>query len=178
MLHIPYDLVTLEGGKISSREGDLIYADDLVNGVIDFALKEVRKRHKDWDEKRIQQSARNIALSSIKFGMLNHDNNKPIVFNPEKALDFEGETGPYVQYAHARICSIFRKHGKDIDYDIDYSLLNKDEEIKLIALSVHDEPSVHRSAVAAGCDGFVLKRTIAEELLPVVERLLPRPRGA
>ena len=76
--------------------------------------------------------------------MLNQDNNKAIVFNPEKAMDFEGETGPYVQYAHARICSIFRKYGKDIadfdkdydkdsDKDIDYSLLNNDAEMQLIS---------------------------------------------
>ncbi|MCK5026770.1 MAG: arginine--tRNA ligase [Nanoarchaeota archaeon] len=136
-VHVPYDLVTLEGGKISSREGVLIYADELVEDVISFAEKEVKKRHDDWDKERTGQSAKKIALSSVKFGMLNQDNNKAIVFNPGKAMDFEGETGPYVQYAHARICSIFRKSGKDIaDFDkkdIDYSLLNHDAEMQLIS---------------------------------------------
>lgn len=135
-VHVPYDLVTLEGGKISSREGALIYADELVEDVISYAEEEVKKRHDDWDKERIRQSARKIALSSVKFGMLNQDNNKAIVFNLQKAMDFEGETGPYVQYAHARICSIFRKYGKDITdkvSEIDYSLINHDAEMQLIS---------------------------------------------
>ncbi len=115
--HLPYDLVMLEGGKISSREGELILAEDFVGDVIETAAKEVKKRHEDWGEEQVEKAARSIALAGIKFSMLSIDSYKSMIFNLEKALDFEGETGPYLQYAHARICSIEEKynemHGKD-----------------------------------------------------------------
>ena len=132
--HIPYDLVMLEGGKISSREGELILAEEFLNEVIKYAEKEVKKRHRDWKKSDIEKSAKNISLAGVKFGMIAHDNNKPIIFSIEKALDFEGETGPYIQYAHARICSILRKHGKKINEKANLDLLTVQEEKNLVSM--------------------------------------------
>ncbi len=131
--HLPYELVNLEGGKISSREGELILAMQLINDVIIFAKKEVKKRHSDWNDKEVEKTAESIALAGIKFRMLSQDNNKPIVFSVEKVLDFEGETGPYIQYAHARICSILRNCKKDVK-NADLSLLTTTEDKKIISI--------------------------------------------
>lgn len=131
--HLPYGLVMLESGKISSREGELILASELMNTLFLSASKEVKLRHNDWTDKEIKESANKIALAAVKFTMINQDSNKPIIFNTNKALDFEGETGPYIQYAHARICSIIKKHDKKINKQIDYSLFN-DAEHSIIKL--------------------------------------------
>lgn len=122
-VHIPYGLVNLPGGKISSREGELIYAEELVDEVIESAYKEIRKRH-DISESEAKERAKAIGMAALKFSFLNQDNNKEIIFDKEKSLSFEGETGPYVQYAYARICSIFSKHGSNPD-NADISLLKE-----------------------------------------------------
>ncbi|MFT4304871.1 MAG: arginine--tRNA ligase [Candidatus Woesearchaeota archaeon] len=134
--HIPYDLVNLEGGKISSREGELILAIDFIEEIKNNALIEVKKRD---NVENSEETAKDIALSAIRFGFLNYDNNKSIIFNMKKALDFEGETGPYIQYSYARISSILNKLNIDVDEfinninSIDYSLLNEDIESELIS---------------------------------------------
>jgi len=107
--HIPYGLVNLKGGKISSREGELIYAEELVEDVIETAKEAIIKRHSDLSEKDLVKRAQAIGLAALKFSFLNQDNNKEIIFDKESSLNFEGETGPYVQYAYARIASIMRK---------------------------------------------------------------------
>jgi arginyl-tRNA synthetase len=71
--------------------------------------EETRKRREDWDEPRVAAAAWTIAEGAMKFGMLKQDNDRPIVFDMEAALSFDGFTGPYVQYAHARLSSILAK---------------------------------------------------------------------
>lgn len=110
--HIAYELVRLEGGKMSSREGNVITYTELFDEMIAKTLSETRQRHPDWKEEKIVQTAKKLALAAIKFGMLNHDRNKVIAFNWERATSLEGETGPFVLYTYARGCSILRKAGK------------------------------------------------------------------
>jgi len=111
-VHIPYSLVNLKGGKISSREGELIFAEQLVEEVIEEAKNAILSRHKNLSQKEIGTRANKIGLSALKFSFLNQDNNKEIIFDKKTSLSFEGETGPYVQYTYARISSILRKAGK------------------------------------------------------------------
>ncbi|MFH1917040.1 MAG: arginine--tRNA ligase [Nanoarchaeota archaeon] len=139
--HLPYGLVTLEGGKISSREGELITAEDLIRQVKAYALSEVKARHPDWTKSRMTNSAEAIAMGGLKFFMILHDSNKQINFHLEKALEFEGETGPYIQYTHARISSILRKHKKKALGKVQYSLLSLPSEKELIKTLV-DYPQV------------------------------------
>jgi arginyl-tRNA synthetase len=135
--HIPFDLVTLEGGKISSREGELILAIDLIEEITQSAIIEIKKRGNIKNIEDIEETAKNIAISALKFGFLSYDNNKTIIFNMNKALDFEGETGPYIQYVYARICSILKKSDINIENikkeNINYSLLLNDFETKIIS---------------------------------------------
>lgn len=132
--HLPFELVMLEGGKISSREGELLLGLELVDKVTEYAVAEVKKRHDDWTEKEINESANNIALAGIKFAMIAQDNNKTILFNIKKALDFDGETGPYIQYSHARICSILRKNENGLNKNADLSLLNTADEKNIVSM--------------------------------------------
>jgi len=130
--HISYALVVLEEGKMASREGKVITYNEMMEKMMERVVKEVKTRHKEWSEKRIQQNAKAISLAAIKFGMLNRDNNKEIVFNWKRALALEGETGPYLQYSYARSKSILRK--VKTENRGDYSLLTEDVEKNLISL--------------------------------------------
>ena len=105
---------------------------DMKAKMMDHPIKETEKRHKDWNQSKIMKSAFALSNSAMKFSMLNHDTNKKIIFDMKKAMDFEGDTGPYVQYAHARCASILNKANIKLSDDIDFSLLDNPEEKKLI----------------------------------------------
>ncbi|HLD97183.1 MAG TPA: arginine--tRNA ligase [Candidatus Nanoarchaeia archaeon] len=147
--HLIYGLVMLPSGKMSSRAGTVVFYDDLRNELVALATEEVRKRHSGWKEPEVAAAARKIAFAALKFGMINRDNEKELVFDWEQAMKLEGETGPYVQYAYARICSIFRKHGKQLlqPDKADYAALSTTAEIKVIKL-VKAFPTVVSSAAA------------------------------
>jgi len=82
---------------------------------------------RDLDNK--EEIIRNVVFGAMKFSMLNQDSVKDIIFDYDQALSFDGETGPYVQYTHARICSLLRKYGKKITKNVNFSLLDKEKKI-------------------------------------------------
>ncbi|MEE9525790.1 MAG: arginine--tRNA ligase [Candidatus Woesearchaeota archaeon] len=145
-MHIPYGLVVLPEGKMSSREGTMVLFDELREKLITEAEKGIKSRHKDLTKKEIDKRKMQIAYSALKFSMINRENNKDIVFDWEKALDFEGETGPYIQYAHARISSILKKYGKAVQQKIKSAALDTDEDAKLILLLTKFPEKVEESA--------------------------------
>ncbi|MBS3116253.1 arginine--tRNA ligase [Candidatus Woesearchaeota archaeon] len=112
LYHLSYGMVNLPTGRMKSREGMVIDADDLMDEMALLAEREVRTRYRDLSEKEIKQRAEFIGLAAIKFFMLKTDATRDMVFNPEESLSFEGETGPYLQYTHARACSILEKAGR------------------------------------------------------------------
>ncbi len=138
LYHLNYGLVHLPSGRMKSREGTVIDADNLMDEISDLAEKEVRKRYKKLSEKEIKERAEFIGLGAIKFFMLRTDANKDIVFNPEESLSFEGETGPYLQYTHARSCSILRKalkeHKLKVTKKVNFESFGLEEEKALIKL--------------------------------------------
>ncbi len=130
--HLAYGMVNLPEGKMKSREGKVVDADDLMDEMIELAKKEILKRHKGLSQKEIDKRSEQIGLGAIKFYILKHDPMKDMMYNPEESIKFEGETGPYAQYAHTRISSILSK-GK-VPVKVDYSLLKDELELKLISL--------------------------------------------
>lgn len=132
--HLAFDEVRLPTGKMSSRTGVNILYDDMKDEIFDYTYKETVKRHPDWSAKKINEIVLALSIGALKFDFLSKDNNKVIVFDTKKACDFEGETGPYVQYAHVRCCSILEKYGKKITDDVDFSKLSNPKEEKLIKL--------------------------------------------
>ncbi|MBU7037305.1 MAG: arginine--tRNA ligase [Theionarchaea archaeon] len=111
--HLSYELVMLKGGKMSSRLGNIVFYDDLYSEVYEEALREVEKR--DIVQENKEETARMVSMGAIKFSMLRKDNNKVIVFDPKEAVNFEGQTGAYVQYAHARASRILEKDAYDLN---------------------------------------------------------------
>jgi arginyl-tRNA synthetase len=109
--HLSYELVMFEAGKMSSREGSIVTYDELVEKMREKAIEEVKKRNPGINEKKAREIANTIALGAMKYGMLKFDNNKVIVFDWEKMLEFEGDTGPYLQYACVRANKILQKYG-------------------------------------------------------------------
>ncbi|MBW2993097.1 arginine--tRNA ligase, partial [Candidatus Woesearchaeota archaeon] len=132
--HFAYGMVHLPSGRMKSREGNVVDADDIVSDMIKLAEKETRKRYRNLSAKEISKRAKQIGMSAIKFYMLKYDAIKDIVFDPEQSISFEGETGPYVQYAHARICSVLRKYKNKIPANINLGVLDTKEEKKIIVL--------------------------------------------
>ena len=144
--HLSYELVMLKEGKMSSRAGNIVLFSELLNNIKQKLVHEVSSRHKDWSDKDKKQAIDKISIAAIKFIMLNHENNKVITFDPEKALDFEGETGPYIQYAHARICSIMKKLGGNANKEFVSKVLSTKEEEKLITVLSNFEDIIDQAA--------------------------------
>ncbi len=144
--HLAHGMVYLPEGKMKSREGKVVDADNLVTEMVSIASEEVKKRYTDISEQDIKKRARQIGMGSIRFFILKYDPPKDFVFNPEESISFDGETGPYVQYAHARICSILEKYGKKVPANADFSLLKEKEEQLLIRFMFRFPATVEAAA--------------------------------
>lgn len=111
LVHFSYGMVELPNGKMKSREGTVVDADDLIAEMIKNARQtsEELGKFKDMDEMERQEIARTVGLGALKYFILKVDARKNMLFNPEESIDFNGNTGPFIQYTHARIRSIMRK---------------------------------------------------------------------
>ena len=111
LVHFSYGMVELPNGKMKSREGTVVDADDLIAAMIDDAFKtsEELGKFKDMTEAERKEIARIVGLGALKYFILKVDARKNMLFNPEESIDFNGNTGPFIQYTYARIRSILRK---------------------------------------------------------------------
>ncbi|MBN3037653.1 MAG: arginine--tRNA ligase [Candidatus Diapherotrites archaeon] len=110
--HLSYELVMLEEGKMRSREGQVVLYDDLAAEARRKALAAVNEKNPDLSDNEKQRVAESVAVGAMKYEMLRVSNNKTITFSWDRALDFNGESAPYIQYAHARAKRILEKSGK------------------------------------------------------------------
>ena len=136
LVHFSYGMVELPNGKMKSREGTVVDADDLVEGMIEQARRTMDEAGKNTDmsEAEKQEVARIVGLGALKYFLLKVDARKNMVFNPEESIDFNGNTGPFIQYTYARIRSILRKAqdagivlSEELPTDVEIS--TKEEEI-------------------------------------------------
>lgn len=111
LVHFSYGMVELPNGKMKSREGTVVDADDLIAGMIAEARHTVDEAGKfeDMDEVEKKEVARIVGMGALKYFLLKVDARKNMLFNPEESIDFNGNTGPFIQYTYARIRSILRK---------------------------------------------------------------------
>jgi arginyl-tRNA synthetase len=118
IFHLSYGMVELTTGKMKSREGTVVDADDLVDEMVATAEKHTKElgKVKDFSEEELKELYETLALGATKFYLLRVDPKKRMIFNPEESIDFHGFTGPFVQYTYARIQSILRKVASDIGY--------------------------------------------------------------
>lgn len=111
-VHIPFGLVSLEDGTMSTREGRVVFLEDVLNRAID-QTKEIIKE-KNVNTEYIDETAKMVGIGAVMFQELSNNRIKDYVFSWDKVLNFEGETGPYVQYTHARAASVLRKAGAEV----------------------------------------------------------------
>ena len=112
LVHFSYGMVELPNGKMKSREGTVVDADDLMEEMVKNAYevsKEMVKKLDDVSEEEARETARKVGLGALKYFILKVDARKNMLFNPEESIDFNGNTGPFIQYTYARISSILRK---------------------------------------------------------------------
>jgi arginyl-tRNA synthetase len=109
MKHISYGMVNLPSGKMKSREGTVVDADDLIEQVCELAEKELKKKSGKILKTELKKRSLAIALAAIKYLLLKIDIKKTMLFNPKESINFEGDTGPYLMYSYARASSILRK---------------------------------------------------------------------
>lgn len=132
LFHLSYGMVDLPSGKMKSREGTVVDADDLMQDMM-LTAKEISDEHgkvDGFDEDKKQELYNIIGLGALKYFILKVDPKKRIVFNPKESVDFQGNTGPFIQYTHARIQSILRQYESDLSVDIlDYKLQDKERDL-------------------------------------------------
>jgi len=135
--HFSYGMVELPQGKMKSREGTVVDADDLVTGMIEVSRKTSEELGKleGYTPEQAAETYKMIALGALKYFILKVDPKKSMLFNPEESIDFNGNTGPFIQYTYARIRSVLRKaadRGIPINQIIDGGLLIGAKELELI----------------------------------------------
>lgn len=126
-----YSFVSLPEGKMSTRKGVVVYLDDLIDEAVSRAYEEIAKRRTDLSEEKMNEIARVVGIGAIRYNIVRVQPEKQFVFNWNEALNFDGNSGPFLQYSHARACSMLRKAGQ-FERTSDPSKLKDEYEIRLI----------------------------------------------
>lgn len=142
LIHVGFGMVSMGGAKLATREGNIVYLDDLFSEASKRVLDIINEKNPDMEDK--EQKAQDIGVGAVVFSDLSNNRIKDIDFSWEEALNFDGSTGPYVQYTYARACSVLRKSElseKDINMkDIKPEHMTNDDEFTLLkTLSLFNE---------------------------------------
>ena len=134
--HLSYGLVELPTGRMKTREGNVVDADDIMDEMVSVAAKHTEElgKVKDFSEAELKELYDIIGLGALRFFLLRVDPKKKMIFNPEESIDFHGFTGPFVQYTHARIKSILRKGKADPTYKLGSNELLPGEKELIVLL--------------------------------------------
>lgn len=131
-IHVPFGMVSLEDGTLSTRKGRVVYLEDVLKKAIDGASRIIEDKNPNLDNK--EEVAKQVGIGAVVFQELFNSRIKDYVFTWDRTLSFEGETGPYVQYTHARANSLLEKGNFNVDDNVDYTLLKEEDEIDLVRL--------------------------------------------
>jgi arginyl-tRNA synthetase len=151
--HLSYGMVELPNGKMKSREGTVVDADDLIDEMVATAeatSKEKGRNDEGSDPQEMAHLYYILAMGALKYFILKVDPQKNMLFNPQESIDFNGNTGPFIQYTHARIRSIIRKSQEQLHIDLSQApdmaaIVMNDKEREIVKL-LHDAPSVIEQA--------------------------------
>lgn len=129
--HLSYGMVELPNGKMKSREGTVVDADELMQEMYEEAKKQTLEKGKQQDlsQEQADKLYNILSLGALKYFILKVDPSKTMLFNPEESIDFNGNTGPFIQYTFARIQSIIRKAKEEKNFDISKVNINKDIQL-------------------------------------------------
>ena len=131
-VHVSFGMISFEGEALSTRKGNIVYLEDLLNQAVAKALEIIREKSPDLADK--ETVARQVGIGAVIYTDLSNNRIKDIDFHWDRALNFDGESGPYVQYTHARCCSVLRKAGDLLNTEPDWSALSDDEAQALLRL--------------------------------------------
>ncbi|MCH5223434.1 MAG: arginine--tRNA ligase [Muribaculaceae bacterium] len=131
LTHFSYGMVELPEGKMKSREGTVVDADDLIDSMITSAKEASAERFADMDKAEAEEVARMVGLGALKYFLLKVDPKKNMLFNPKESIDFNGNTGPFLQYTYARINSVIRRAG-EFPEEVSETVVPNEKESALI----------------------------------------------
>ncbi|WGX75993.1 arginine--tRNA ligase [Paraclostridium bifermentans] len=134
LVHVGFGMVALEEGTMSTRKGRVVFLEDVLKQAIEKTKETMLDKNPNAEN--VDEIAKQVGVGAVVFQELSNSRIKDYTFSWERTLSFEGETGPYVQYTHARCCSVLRKANMDVTADVDYSVLSdadSSEVLKLIA---------------------------------------------
>lgn len=130
--HVNFGMVSLEDGTLSTRNGRVVFLEDVLNQAIQKTREIIESKNPDIES--LDQTVKDVGVGAVIFQELSNSRIKDYVFSWDKTLSFDGETGPYVQYTHARCCSVLRKAGEEVTTDINYDLLSDEDSSEVLKL--------------------------------------------
>lgn len=158
MGHVPFGLVSLESGKISTRGGNVVLMEELLNEAESAAKSIIEKKNPNLENK--DRVAAQVGIGAVIFNDLYNNRIKDVLFSFDKMLNFDGETGPFVQYAHARACSLLAKAPAINHTDVDYGALTDDAAFNLITSLYYYKESIQEAA--AKNEPYILTRRLMD----------------
>ena len=157
LYHLSYGMVNLPEGKMKSREGTVVDADDLIDSLKEMAIQEIRSKEREEAVGDTEAVAEKIAIGALHYFLLNVSPSKDMLFDPKESLSFNGDTGPYLQYMGARISSLLRKaedRRRGTGEEVRFELLTTDAEWELVKTLAAYNDTV--AAAAADMDPSIL----------------------
>lgn len=159
LVHIPFGLVSLGDGKLSTRKGHVVLMEDILNQAVEKALGIIEEKNPELENK--ERVAEQVGIGAVIFDDLYNSRIKNVVFDLDRMLSFEGETGPYVQYTHARACNILKRAGAEkYSCDVDFSLV-ADEASFNLCKALSQLPDKIRDA-AEKYEPYIISRHLIE----------------
>ena len=147
LIHVPFGLVSLGDGKLSTRKGHVVLMEDILNLSVEKTGKIIEEKNPDLENK--DKIAEDVGIGAIIFDDLYNSRIKNVVFDMERMLNFDGETGPYAQYTHARACSILKKAGVSSYSDlgsIDARLISDDASVNVFKVLIEFKDKIAEAA--------------------------------
>ncbi|MFI3210027.1 MAG: arginine--tRNA ligase [Peptostreptococcaceae bacterium] len=130
LLHTPFGMVALEEGTMSTRKGRVVFLEDVLNQAINKIKETMKVKNPDFEN--VEEVSKMVGVGAVVFQELSNSRIKDYTFSWERTLSFDGETGPYVQYTHARCCAVIRKANQEISTDINYDLLSDTDSSEVL----------------------------------------------
>ncbi|MCD6469576.1 arginine--tRNA ligase, partial [Candidatus Bathyarchaeota archaeon] len=133
LIHFAYNLVNFPGQRVSGRRGRYVTLDEVMDEAVSRAYKEVEKHSNGLTEEEKKKISEIVGIGAVKYALIETDPQKPVTFTWDRVINFEKNSGPYIQYSHARACSILRKASRKVE-EADYSLLKEPIEREIVLM--------------------------------------------